>query len=135
LEEQLYDVAGEFFAVMELPGIVAEGFLNGEDIVVVDVEGEVASFAIEGWIACDSEAFGVVEDDDGILVGDAGVEPGKAAAGEFDLGGGDGLEGGVGRGDVALELALDLVNVVFKADEEVGEEQLALGGGDLCLML
>jgi hypothetical protein len=99
------------------------------------VEGEVAGFSIEGGIGCDSEALGVVEDDDGILVGDTGVEPGKAAAGEFDLGGGDGLEDGVGRGGVALELAFDLVDVVFKADDELGEELLALGGGDLCLML
>jgi hypothetical protein len=128
-------VAGEFFGLKELPGGVAEGFLNGEDIVVVDVEGEVAGFSIEGGIGCDSEALGVVEDDDGILVGDTGVEPGKAAAGEFDLGGGDGLEDGVGRGGVALELAFDLVDVVFKADDELGEELLALGGGDLCLML
>ena len=93
---------GKFFGLMESAGIVAEGLLYGEGVVVVDVEGEVAGFAVEGRIACDSEAFGVVEDDDGILVGDTGVEPGKAAAGEFDLGGGDGLEDGVRGGDVAL---------------------------------
>ena len=87
---------------MKSTGIVSEGLLNGEGVVVVDVEGEVTGLAIEGWIACDSEAFRIVQDDDGIQVGDVGVELGKAAAGEFDLGGSDGLEDGVRGGDVAL---------------------------------
>ena len=68
---------GEFFGLMEAPGIVAEGLLNGKSIVVCNVEGEVAGFAIEGWIAGDSETFGVIEDDDGILISDARIEPGK----------------------------------------------------------
>ena len=33
--------------LMESLGIVVEGLLNREDIVVVDVEGEVAGFAVE----------------------------------------------------------------------------------------
>ena len=99
------------------------------------MEGEVAGFAVECGIACDSEAFGVVEDDVWILVDDAGVEPRKAAAGELELGGGDALEDGVRGGDVALELALDLVDVVFEAEGEGGEELLALCGGDLCAVL
>jgi len=105
LQEQFDDVAGEFFRLMESPGIAVEGLLHGECIVVDEVEGEVSGFA-EGGIACYSEAFGVVEDDVWVLVGDGGVEPGKAAAGELDLGGGDALKDGVRRGDVALELAL-----------------------------
>ena len=120
---------------MELPGIVAEGFLNGEDIVVVDVEGEVAGFSIEGGIGCDSEAFGVVEDDVWILMGNAGVEPGKAAAGELEFGGGDALEDGVRGGDVALEMTLDLVDVELEAAGEGGEELPALCAGDLCAVL
>ena len=79
----------------ESPGIVAEGLLEAERVFVVDMEGEVAGLAIERRIACDSEAFGVVEHNDWILVRDAGVEPGKAAAGERDFGRGDGLEEGV----------------------------------------
>ena len=47
LEEKFDGVPGEFFGLMESPGIVVEGLLNGDDIVVVDVEGEVAGFAVE----------------------------------------------------------------------------------------
>ena len=55
-------MAGEFFGLMESPGTISEGLLDGEGVVVDDVKGEVTGFAIEGRIACDSEAFGVVED-------------------------------------------------------------------------
>ena len=47
LEEKFDDVPGEFFWLMESPGIFVEGLLNREDIVVLDVEGEVAGFAVE----------------------------------------------------------------------------------------
>jgi hypothetical protein len=101
-KEQLYDVTGEVFGLMKSPGVFAEGLLDGEGVFVRDMEGEVAGLAIEGWVSGDTEALGVVEDDDGILLGEAGVEPGEAAAGELDFDGADGLEGGVGGGDVAL---------------------------------
>ena len=42
---------------------------------------------------------------------------------------------GVRGGDVALELALDLVDVVLKAEGDGGEELPALCGGDLCPVL
>ena len=90
-------MAREFFWLVELPGIVVEGLVNGEEIVIVYVEGEMARFAVECGIACDSEAFGVVEDDVWILMGNAGVEPGKAASGELEFGGGDALEDGCPR--------------------------------------
>ena len=78
-------MAGEVLGSTELPGVVAKGLLNGEGVFVVGLEGEVTGFAIERRIACHSEAFGVVEDDDWILVRNPGVEPGKTAAGEGEL--------------------------------------------------
>jgi hypothetical protein len=85
-------VAGEVYGLTELPGILAEGLHDGESVVVVDVEAEMAGFPIKRRIACDSEAFGVVEDDDWIPVCDAGVEPGKAATRKNDFSWSDGLE-------------------------------------------
>ena len=38
----------EFFRLIESSGIVAEGFLEEEGVAVVDLEGEVTGFAIEG---------------------------------------------------------------------------------------
>ena len=87
---------------MELSGIVGEGLLCRESIVACDLEGEVANLAIEGWIAGDSKTFGVVENNDGVLVRDAGVEPGETVASDLDLSKADGLKEGVGGGDVSL---------------------------------
>ena len=120
---------------MEALWIVAERILNVEAVLVCDLEGEVASLAIDGWVARDAEAPGVVENDGGVVVGDARVEPGEAAAGEFDLGRAAGVDGGVGGGDVALKLALDLVEVLLQTVDEGGEEWLALRGNDAGLML
>ena len=125
----------QLFGLMKALWVVAERVLEIEGVFVGDLEGEVAGFAVEGWVARDAEAFGVVKDDGGVLVGDARVEPRETAAREFDLGWAAGLDGGVGGGDVALELALDLVDVFFEAGDEGGEERLALRGDDAGLVL
>jgi len=135
LEEYLEDLRGQVFGLVKALWIVAERILYIEGVLVCDLEGEVARLAIEGGVAGDAEALGVVEDDDGILVGDVGVEPGKAAAGEFDFGCSDGLDGGVGGGDVALKLTLDLADVLFETADEGGEKGLALSGDDAGLVL
>ncbi len=53
-------------------------------------------------IAGYSETLGVVEDDVGILMGDARVEPGEAAACKLRFGRADSMKDCVGCGDVAL---------------------------------
>ena len=98
----------------ELAGVVAERLLYGERVVVIDVEGEVAALAVESRVAGNSEAFGVVEHDGGVVMRDAGVEPGETTACERDFVALAGLsivrgqlqswtgDGGFGGGDVAL---------------------------------
>ena len=120
---------------MELFGSFVEGLLDGEGVVVCDMEGEVAGFAVECRIATVAEAFGVVEDDGGILVRDARIEPGETATGEFYFGGADFGEERVRGGDIALQFALDLFDVFFEGDDEGREERSALSGCDLQLML
>jgi hypothetical protein len=134
-EEGLKDLLCQIFGLVKALRVVAEGVLKIEGVLVGDLEGEVTGFAIESGVSGDSEAFGVVEDDDGVLMGDARVEPGETAAGELDLGRIAGLNGCVGGGDVSLELTLDLVEVFFKAGDEGGEEGLSLGGDDAGLVL
>jgi hypothetical protein len=147
LEEQFGDVLGEFFGLLELAGTIAEGLLDGKLVVIGDVEGEVAGFAIEGRVAGDSEAFGVVEHDGRVVMRDARVEPGETAACDCHFVALAGLsvaarelqgrtrDGGFGRGDVALQLALDLIDVFFEAKNEVGEEWFALFGDDAIFVL
>ena len=105
--------------------------MDGKGVVVCDVEGEVAGLAIEGGVAGDPKGLGVVEDDVGVLMGDACIEPREAAAGELHLSWIDGLKGGVGGGDVALQLALDVGDVAFKCCDEGDEEWPALRCDDL----
>src|ERR1700761_2632757 len=127
-EEYLEDLTGQIFGLVEAFWVFAEGFLNIESVVVCDLEGEVAGLPIDFWIAGHADTFGIVENDGGVVVGDAGVEPGEAAAGEFDLGEGIGLDGCFRGGDVALELTPDFSNVFFETGHECGEEELALSG-------
>jgi hypothetical protein len=135
LEEHLHDVLGELFGLTKLAWIFAKGFLDGKGVVVCDTEVEVADFAVERWVTCHSETFCVVEDDDGVLIKNACIEPREAAAGDLDLAWADGLKDGVGGGDVALQLPLDLVDVIFKADDEGDKERFAFRCDDLQLML
>jgi hypothetical protein len=109
--------------------------MDGKDVVVCNVEGEVAGLAIECRVAADSKAFGLIEDDVGVLMSEACVEPGKAAAGEPHLSRADGLEGGVGGCDISLKLPFDLRHVAFKGGDEGDKEWSALRRDDLRLML
>lgn len=70
----------QLLGLVEVLGAIAEGLLESEGIVLVDLKGEVAGLAVEGRVGCDAGTFGVVEDDGVVAVDDAGVEPGEAGA-------------------------------------------------------
>ena len=128
-------MAGQVFGLMEALWVVVEGVLEIEGVVVGDLEGEVAGLAIDCWIAGYAETFGVIESDGGVVMSDAGVKPGKAVPGEFDLGETGGLDDGFRGGGVALKLAPDLGHVFFETGDECSEERLTLSGDDACLVL
>src|ERR1700743_2661909 len=68
LEEYLEDLTGQVFGLVEALRGFIEGVVEVEDVVVGDLEGEVAGLAVECRIPGDAEGLGVVEDDCGILI-------------------------------------------------------------------
>lgn len=120
---------------MELGGVFAEGFLDGEGIVFGDVEGEGAGLSIMSGCFGYASSFRIVEDDVGVAMGDVGIEPGEAAARELDVVGVEGLDDCVAGGDVALELVPDLADILFEACGQGCEEGHAEIGDDTRVVL
>ena len=86
----------QFLGSLEAVRVVAEGLLDGERVVVRDMEGEVDRFSVEGWVAGNAAGLRVVENDIIFLVGEVSVEPGETATGEFYGAGTDDLDGRIG---------------------------------------